>query len=122
DRLVRERRAVDDRYDPLKALAATGRYLKLAEDRFDSEELAFVSYHMGIGNLESVLSAYAGGTVPKDPPLRYAQVYFDSSPVSHPAAYRKLYALGDDSSNYLWKLHAAREIMRLYRTDPAKLA
>ncbi len=121
DRLARERRAVDDRYDPLKALAGTGRYLKLAEDRLGSEELAFVSYHMGIGNLEGVLSAYAGGDIPKQP-LRYAQVYFDSSPVSHPAAYRKLYALGDDSSNYLWKLRAAREIMRLYRTDPEKLA
>ncbi len=121
DRLGRERRAVDERFDPLKALAATGRYLKLAEDRFHSEELAFVSYHMGIGNLESVLSAYAGGDIPEEP-LRYAQVYFDSSPVSHPDAYRKLYALGDDSSNYLWKVRAARDIMRLYRSDPAELA
>jgi hypothetical protein len=119
DRLDAQRRAVDDRFDPDKALAATGRYLKLAEDQFSSEELAFVSYHMGIGNLTSVLDAYAGG--PTDEPLRYAQVYFDSSPVSHAAAYRKLYALGDDSANYLWKLYAARDIMRLYRTDPAAL-
>ncbi len=120
DRLASERRAVDDRYDPLKALAGTGRYLKLAEDRLGSEELAFVSYHMGIGNLEGVLSAYAGGKIP-DEPLRYAQVYFDSSPVSHPSAYRKLYALGDDSSNYLWKVRAARDIMRQYRQDPQQL-
>jgi soluble lytic murein transglycosylase-like protein len=119
DRLVRERAEVDDRFDPLKALAGTGRYLKLAEERFGSEELAFVSYHMGIGNLEGVLSAYAGTRDPDG--LRYAQVYFDSSPVSHPEAYRKLYALGDDSSNYLWKLRAAREIMRLYRSDPTEL-
>jgi soluble lytic murein transglycosylase-like protein len=119
DRLLRERAKVDDRFDPLKALAGTGRYLKLAEERFGSEELAFVSYHMGIGNLESVLSAYAGGRETKG--LRYAQVYFDSSPVSHPEAYRKLYSLGDDSSNYLWKLRAAREIMRLYRRDPEEL-
>ena len=36
-------------------------------------------------------------------------------------AYRRLYSFGDDSSNYLWKLHAAAEIMRLYRKDPAEL-
>ena len=119
ERLERERRRADQRFDPEEALAATGRYLRIAEERFGSEELAFVSYHMGIGNLEGVLEAYAGG--PTDEPLRYAQVYFDSSPVSHQAAYRRLYALGDDSSNYLWKVRAAREIMRLYREDPAEL-
>ncbi|MGI8623487.1 MAG: DUF5715 family protein, partial [Solirubrobacteraceae bacterium] len=119
-RLQTRRRAVDERFDPVKALAATGRYLRFAEQRLGSEELAFVSYHMGVGNLENVLSAYAGG--PTDTPLRYAQVYFDSSPTSHRTAYAKLYALGDDSSNYLWKLHAARDIMRLYRADPGALS
>jgi hypothetical protein len=119
ERLAAERRRVDPRFDPEAALAATGRYLRTAEERLGSEELAFVSYHMGIGNLEDVLEAYAGG--PTDEPLRYAQVYFDSSPVSHEAAYRRLYALGDDSSNYLWKVRAAREIMRLYREEPAEL-
>ena len=36
-------------------------------------------------------------------------------------AYRRLAALGDDSSNYWWKLLAAREIMRMYREDPGRL-
>jgi hypothetical protein len=120
ERLARERSRVDQRFDPDEALAATGRYLQIAEKRFGSEELAFVSYHMGIGNLEDVLGAYAGG--PTDEPLHYAQVYFDSSPVSHPDAYRLLYALGDDSSNYLWKVRAARDIMALYRSNPEELA
>ena len=119
-RLLAQRRRADPRFDPDEALAATGRYLRTAEERFGSEELAFVSYHMGIGNLEDVLEAYAGG--PTDEPLRYAQVYFDSTPTSHAAAWRKLAALGDDSSNYLWKVHAARDIMALYRSDPEELA
>ncbi|MEA2294484.1 MAG: hypothetical protein QOE86_2123 [Solirubrobacteraceae bacterium] len=119
-RLRRKRRQADDRFDPVKALAGAGRYLKQAEAKFGSEELAFVSYHMGMGNLDNVLRAYAGGTVPEG--LRYAQVYFDSSPTRHAAAYDKLAALGDDSSNYLWKLAAARDIMRAYRTDPKALA
>ena len=118
-RLVAQRRAVDDRFDPVKALAGAGRYLKIAKAKFGSEELAFVSYHMGMGNLENVLNAYAGG--PTDRPLPYAQVYFDSSPQRHYESYRLLFSFGDDSSNYLWKLYAARDIMRLGREDPAAL-
>jgi soluble lytic murein transglycosylase-like protein len=118
-RLRAARARVDERYDPARALAATGRYLRMAEEKFDSEELAFVSYHMGMGNLESVLRDYAGG--PTDEPLRYAQVYFDSSPLRHAAAAARLQSLGDDSSNYLWKLMAAESIMRLSREDPETL-
>jgi uncharacterized protein DUF5715 len=120
ERIQRARARVDDRFVPAKALAGTGRYLHLAEQRFGSEELAFVSYHMGIGNLESVLRDYAGG--PTDQPLHYAQVYFDSSPLRHAAAAARLESLGDDSSNYLWKLMAAENIMRLYREDPDTLS
>ena len=120
DKLRHLRRQADDRFVAAKALAATGRYLKMAETKFGSEELAFVSYHMGMGNLEGVLRAYAGGDPPES--LRYAQVYFDSTPLRHNAAYAKLFALGDDSSNYLWKLRAARDVMHAYRTDPQGLA
>jgi hypothetical protein len=118
-RLEAARRRVDDRFVPAKALAATGRYLAMAKAKFGTQELAFVSYHMGMGNLEDVLRAYAGGTPPAG--LRYAQVYFDSSPTRHRAAYERLFSLGDDSSNYLWKLRAAEQIMHLWRTDPKGL-
>ncbi len=119
DRIRARRRAVDERFDPRKALAASGRYLELGEEELGQEQLSFVSYHMGIGNLGSVLRAYAGGEPPGD--LRYAQVYFDSSPTRHPEAWEILSSLGDDSSNYLWKLLAAKEVMRAYRTDPQDL-
>jgi uncharacterized protein DUF5715 len=114
--LRRKRRAVDDRYDPAKALAGTARYLIIALRELGREDLAFVSYHMGIGNLQDVLRAY-GEERPS-----YARVYFDSTPDHHGDVQRKLAAFGDDSSTYLWKLYAAREIMRLYREDPAALA
>ena len=114
--LERERARVDERFDPVKALAGTARYLKLARERFGREDLAFVSYHMGIGNLEGVLRAFGAGE-----DTSYAEVYFDSTPARHPAAYARLSAFGDDSSNYLWKVGAAREIMRLWREDPAEL-
>ena len=67
---------------------------------------------MGVGNLQQALMAYGKGVVP------YAQLYFDSSPLRHAAAWRKLASLGDDSSTYLWRVLAAREIMRQYRADP----
>jgi hypothetical protein len=115
ERLRRARMRVDERFDPEKALAGTARYLSIASGRLGREDLAFVSYHMGIGNLEGVLAAYGQGRPP------YVQLYFDSTPTRHGGAYRRLAALGDDSSNYWWKLLAAREIMRMHRDDPGRL-
>ncbi len=115
DRLRARRRQVDERFDPQKSLAATGRYLKLAMDEFGREDLAVVSYHMGIGNLQSLLAAYGDGDA------GYAQVFFDIAPDRHPRAYRFLTGLGDDSKTYLWRVLASEEVMRLYREDRAQL-
>src|SRR4030095_1798864 len=96
------RSQVDERFDPDKALAATGRYLKLAKDEFGREDLAVVSYHMGIGNLQHVLGTYG------DDDASYAQLYFDASPDREPRAYRLLAGLGDDSKTYYWRVLASR--------------
>jgi soluble lytic murein transglycosylase-like protein len=115
ERLRAQRARVDERFDPAKALAATGRYLKQARDEFGREDLAVVSYHMGIGNLQNVVARYG------DDGASYAQLYFDASPDSHPEAYRLLYGLGDDSKTYYWRVLASAEVMRLYRDDREKL-
>jgi len=120
ERLRRARRRVDQRYDPERALQATARYLTLAKERFARDDLAFVSYHMGMGNLEGVLRAF--GAEPAAGDVSYTELYFDSTPSRHAAAHRRLAAFGDDSSNYFWKLLAAREIMRLQRTAAGELA
>jgi len=114
-RLRAARARVDERFDPEKSLAATGRYLKTAMDEFGREDLAVVSYHMGIGNLQQVLGAYG------DDDASYAQLYFDASPDRQPRAYRLLAGLGDDSKTYFWRVLASREVMRLYREHRAKL-
>jgi Transglycosylase SLT domain len=114
-RLRAARARVDERFDPEKSLAGTGRYLKTAMDEFGREDLAVVSYHMGIGNLQQVLGAYG------DSEASYPQLYFDASPDRHPRAYRLLAGLGDDSKTYFWRVLASREVMRLYRHDRAKL-
>jgi len=112
-RLQGRRAQIDDRFDPRKALAATVRYLKLAERDLDGrEDLAIASYHMGIGNLQHVLDDYDGGR-----PVPYVQLYFDTAPDHHGSAYTLLSGLGDDSSLYYWRVLGAVQIMNLYRTD-----
>ncbi len=114
--LLARRATVDPRFNPAAELAATVHYLRLAEARFGREDLAIESYHMGIGNLQQVLGAYDGGRA-----VPYAQLYFDSSPDHHAAAYRLLSGFGDDSWLYYWRVLGAVQIMHLYRTDRAAL-
>ena len=120
ERKLRERRAeVDERFDPAKALGGMARYLEIANDRFGREDLATTSYHMGIGNLETVISDF-GESTPVDDPT-YAQLFFGSSPLANEKAWKFLSSLGDDSSTYLWRVLAAERIMELYRDDRAEL-
>jgi hypothetical protein len=115
-RLLTRLGRADDRFDPRKAVAATVRYLRLAEQKFGREDLAVVSYHMGIGNLQQVLAGYDGGQ-----PVPYAQLYFDTSPGNHAATFRLLSGFGDQSSLYFWRVLGAAQIMRLYRSDRSAL-
>jgi hypothetical protein len=110
--LERQRAKIDERFDPPKALAATVRYLRLAEQRFGRLDLAVVSYHMGIGNLQNVLGDYDGGG-----PVPYGQLYFDTAPDHHASAYQLLAGFGDESSLYYWRVLGAVQVMRLYRSD-----
>ncbi len=115
---TRERRRVDERFDPPKALAATVRYLRFAQGELDGrDDMAVASYHMGVGNLQGVLRSFDA-----DEDTPYAEVFFSVSPLTKRSAYAKLAALGDDSSTYLWRIRAAAEIMRRFREAPAGLA
>lgn len=129
--LAKQRATIDQRFDPRAALAGAARYLEIARERFGSEELAVVSYHMGIGNLESVIEAYSGretggngatAALVDDLGLDYPQLFFDSSPQRNVAAWKLLAGFGDDSALYLWRVRASQEIMRLWRDDPERLS
>jgi len=115
---VRERRRVDERFDPVKSLAATVRYLNIArEELAGRDDLAVAGYHMGIGNLQTALARFGRGT---DVP--YAELYFGTTPLSAPETHAFLSSLGDDSATYLWRVRAAQRIMDLWRRDPAALS
>jgi len=127
-RLGERRRTIDARFDPVRALAGTVRYLTTARERLGRDDLAVVSYHMGIGNLSNVLSAYAGGnrgiSIPQlveENDLTWARVFFDTTPAHRLSAFILLSRLGDDSPTYYWRVLAAKDIMRLYREDPDRL-
>lgn len=126
-RLRSERRGVDARFDPGQALAGTVRYLTEAKKVFGRDDLAIVSYHMGIGNLAGVVRAYTGDddapidSVVRDNDVDYARLYFDSSPILHRAAWERLASFGDDSQSYYWRVLGALGIMHLFRTDPGRL-
>jgi soluble lytic murein transglycosylase-like protein len=128
ERLREQRRAVDERFDPEQALAATVRYLTAAREALGRDDLAVVSYHMGIGNLSDVLRAYADADagadvreLVEDGDLTWTRVFFDTAPDRNPVAHQLLQRLGDDSPTYYWRVLAAREIMRLYRSEPERL-
>jgi hypothetical protein len=114
-RLARARRRADQRFDPKFALEAAARYLQMAEKKFGREDLAVATYHMGMGNLQTILSRYG------DEKPSYTRLYFDSAPMRKPAAYQLLSDLGDDSSTYYWKVRAARQMMALYRGNRKQL-
>ena len=115
---TRERRRIDERFDPPKALAATVRYLRFAKRELGGrDDMAVVGYHMGVGNLQDVLKRFGA-----DDDTPYAEVFFTASPLTKRRAHDKLASLGDDSSTYLWRVGAAEAIMRRWRADPARLA
>jgi hypothetical protein len=127
-KLSDERAAIDERFDPEKALDGAARYLEIARERFGADDLATVSYHMGIGNLESVIRAYADaddqtpiGDVVADHGLSYAQLYFDSAPDRNPEANELLSGFGDDSAEYYWRILASQRIMEEWRREPDRL-
>jgi hypothetical protein len=127
ERLREERQEIDARFDPAEALAGTVRYLTAAREQLGRDDLAVVSYHMGIGNLTNVLRAYADDAelpVPElveQEELSWVRVFFDTAPDRNGAAHELLSQLGDDSPTYFWRVLAAREIMRLYREDRDRL-
>ncbi|MEV4422940.1 transglycosylase SLT domain-containing protein [Patulibacter sp. NPDC049589] len=115
-RLRAARARIDQRFDPKKALEATAKYLDFARGKLDGrDDLAVASYHMGVGNLQNLMTAVGQGTT------SYVRMYFSIDPRRTPEAMTQALKLSDDSTSYLWRVGAAERIMRLYRQDKAAL-
>ncbi len=123
-----QRRIIDERYDPRKALFAHARYLLGLYAKFPDLEWVFQAFHGGEAGVARTLSRYMGPKWKGNPasairagnagrPLSYEDVYFSIGPRSHAAAFAYIYGRGDDHRHYWWKLRAAREAIALYRKD-----
>lgn len=127
--LLAERPVADERFDPELSLAGAVRYLEIGLRRFGRMDLAISSYHMGIGNLESVIERYVAPDRPArttrrtvaEHDISWPRLYYGSSPTRNPRTWRLLSSLGDESRHYLFKVEASKEIMRMARDDPDRL-
>ncbi len=137
DGLRAKRAALDERYDPKKAIFAQTRYLLGMSGEFPSPSWLFQAYHGGEGGVTRELKEYCGtrwpgsaasaitncgeGT-PANRYLTFESVYFGSTPSSHPDAFRYLYSRGDDHRHYWWKLRVAQEALDLYVRNTSESA
>lgn len=128
ERLRADRRRIDERYDPPKAVSAHTRYLLGLYPRFPDLQWVFQAFHGGEAGVERTLKKYLGSGTPGSTAqairhgnagkrLTYAEVYFTVSPRSHPDAFSYLYGRGDDHRHYWWKMCAARDAFTLFRRD-----
>jgi hypothetical protein len=123
---------VDERFDPQKAIPATGRYLVWLRNRYGGDlETAIAGYHMGPGNLDGVWSLFLrgskkhawcgsiGGSIQQDQ-LTWTTLLDEVSPGSHPKTFEKLKSLQDDSPSYRDRVGAAALLLQAYVEDRPK--
>ena len=109
---------VDERFDPREGRRRHRRYLDIAKAQAGGRaDLAVESYHMGVGNLQRRSRALRRGRRA----LR-AAVTSTRRPLRHTAAWRKLAVARRRLLDLLLARAAAREILRLYRSDPRRCA
>ena len=101
-----------------KALAGTARYLTIAKRELGPRGPRVRLVPHGDRQPPGRAARLRGERAPSYAP---ALLRLDAGPAT-PTCSASSRAFGDDSSNYLWKLYAAREIMRLYRERPGRAA
>lgn len=111
-----ERRKVDERFEITKALPAAAHYLHQAKRALGREDLALLAYRIGIDDVRRLLARYGA----KGEDLPYTRLYFDTDPTRNPDAFEILSRAGTDAA-FPFVVEAARQILDLYDTDPARL-
>jgi hypothetical protein len=138
--LILKRRGVDERYDPAKAIRVQTRYLVRLARAYGSVDWALQAYHGGEGGVSRTVAYYLGDrrrlftstegairgmlasrggpVVRVRPQLSYADLYFGTTPRTHPQAFGYLFGRSDDHRYYWWKVLMAERAIALYRRDP----
>ena len=128
--LLRKRRRVDERFDPVKSIRAQTRYLLRLTRRYGGIDWALQAYHGGEGGASRTMRLFAYAPSGRSLLasrgagfnlwLPYAELYRGVSPSATPAAFNYLYGRSDDHRYYWWKVLMAERALELYRRDPAE--
>jgi hypothetical protein len=108
--------------------------------RYGSLDWVFQAYHGGEGGVRNTVSYYlgsrwqqfasaesairgvlasrGGGYQRVREPLSFEELYFRTSPLTHPMAFSYLYGRSDNHRYYWWKILAAERAIEVYRRDP----
>ena len=114
------RRAIDERYDPQKAIFAQTRYLLSLYAKFPSPDWIFQAYHGGEGGVRKLLRLYGDGQAGETPPS-FESLYLSLNPKEHLPALLYLYGRSDHHRYYWWKIRAAQKVLRAFREDRGEL-
>jgi hypothetical protein len=115
-----QRRAIDERYDPQKAIFAQTRHLMSMYKKFPSPDWIFQAYHGGEGGVRKLQNLFGGQQQGETPPS-YESLYWSLTPKEHLPALLYLYGRSDHHRYYWWKIQVAREVLRAFREDRAEL-
>jgi soluble lytic murein transglycosylase-like protein len=124
--LLAQRRRVDERFDPAKAIRVQTRYLLRLTRRYGGVDWALQAYHGGEGGVSRTVGLHTGtrGNLASRAgglgALPYAELYRRVTPTGSPAAFSYLYGRSDDHRYYWWKVRMAERALDLYRRDPAE--
>jgi len=129
----------DDRLDPAKAIPAMARtFAKYKKIFGDQEDFAIQQYHDGGGPVLDVISAATGikrstgalalstvGEIIKNKELNYPEIFFKNTPYHNPEIFKTIKRQldnkeGDFGPTYYFRVMAAKELLNLYRKDPAE--
>jgi hypothetical protein len=130
--LVAQRRQVDERYDPAKAILAQTRYLVKLTRRYGGVDWALQAYHGGEAGAARTMRLFTEGVGSRTYLasrgvsfarqgmgrwLPYTEMYQRVSPTGTPAAFSYLFGRSDDHRYYWWKVLMAERALDLYRKD-----
>jgi hypothetical protein len=120
---------VDERFDLDKVVQAVVKRLDLYRRIYAGrDDLATQIHHNGPGRMLEQIRLYTGnkdlkektvGEAVRQYGLTYAKVYFENTPYFRPKLNKYLTEIPDFGDTYWFNVSKARELLKLYREDPA---
>lgn len=120
----------DDRLDPILAIPAMANRIARRSAVYGRSDFEVAEYHMGAGNMLSVLSLYTGEKVDsknaaeiiRRKKLTYPLVFFNNTARYKKDLYSYFGRLADYSPTYYFRIQAAYDLLKIYRQQQGSYA